>query len=358
MAKKFLTPIDMTGNEIQNVLAQIIAGNPGAPVAGQFWYNSTTNRWMYRDNAANIDPRDRAVHSGTQVASTISDLATVVQAYRLDQFAVPTADINLNTHKLINVVDPAGAQDAATKAYVDNLVNGLDWKPSVRVATTAAGTLATSFANGQTVDGVVIATGNRLLIKNQAAGAENGLYTVNASGAPTRTTDADANAEVTPGMAVFVEEGTANGNQQWVLTTDAPIVLGTTALTFAQTGAQGTSPTAGAGLTLTSNTYDVVAGAAPASGGPGGGLVVAADSIAIDTAVVVRKFAVSIGDGSALAYTVTHNLNTQDVMIAIYDTVTPFAEVQADVEHTTVNTAIIRFSVAPTTNKYRVVVQA
>jgi hypothetical protein len=125
---------------------------------------------------------------------------------------------------------------------------------------------------------------------------------------------------------------------------------------FAQTGAQGSAPTAGAGLTLTSNTYDVVAGATPGSGGPGGGLKVNADDIVIDTAVVVRKFPVDVGDGSSTSITVTHNLGTKDVTATVYDNTTPFSEVEVDVRHTTINTLTLVFSVAPSAAQYRCVV--
>jgi len=157
----------------------------------------------------------------------------------------------------VTVPTPTNGTDAANKAYVDAAVVGIDWKPSVRVATTTAGTLASSFANGSSVDGVTLATGDRILIKDQATGSENGIYTVNASGAPTRATDADTSAEVTSGLAVFVEEGTTNADSGWVLTTNSPITLGTTALVFTQFTGLG-QITAGAGLTKTGNTIDVV----------------------------------------------------------------------------------------------------
>lgn len=115
----------------------------------------------------------------------------------------------------------------------------LAWKQPVRAATTAAGTLASSFENGDTIDGVVLATGDRILIKDQAAGAENGIYTVNASGAPTRATDFDLGTEAV-GAAVIVTNGTANADKVFICTTNAPITIGTTALVFAALSAAAT----------------------------------------------------------------------------------------------------------------------
>lgn len=117
-----------------------------------------------------------------------------------------------------------------------------DFKDSVRVATTTAGTLSTSFENGDTVDGVTLATGNRILIKDQTTGSENGIYVVAASGAPTRATDADTSAEVTAGMLVAVTEGTSNGDKLFLLTTNDTITLGSTSLTFTAVNSGGGSP--------------------------------------------------------------------------------------------------------------------
>jgi hypothetical protein len=142
---------------------------------------------------------------------------------------------------------PSDANDVASKSYVDGAVNGLDVKQSVRAATTAAGTLASDFENGDTIDGVTLATGDRILIKDQADGSENGVYTINASGAPTRATDFDADAEVTAGAFFFVEEGTTNADSGFVLTTNDDITVGSTALTFTQFSGTG-QITAGDGL--------------------------------------------------------------------------------------------------------------
>lgn len=106
------------------------------------------------------------------------------------------------------------------------------YKKSARVATTQNGTLATAFANGQTVDGIVLATGDRILIKNQASGTENGIYVVNASGAPTRAVDANSSIHMVAGLMIYVREGTVNAKGTWKLTTTAVITLGTTPLTF------------------------------------------------------------------------------------------------------------------------------
>jgi hypothetical protein len=122
---------------------------------------------------------------------------------------------------------------AAVKSYIDNLVAGISWKQAVRAATTVAGTLASSFENGDTVDGVTLATGDRILLKDQASASENGIYTVNASGAPTRALDANTGAELV-NATVYVSEGTTLADTQWTCSTNATITVGSTSIAFAQ----------------------------------------------------------------------------------------------------------------------------
>jgi hypothetical protein len=146
-----------------------------------------------------------------------------------------TADtilLDLNGTRITGGGTPTLDSDLTTKSYVDTLAVGLSWKSPVKATTTADGTLATAFANGQTIDGFTLTTGDRILIKDQSAPAENGIYIVTA-GAPTRATDFDAWSDV-PNAAVFVEQGTANGDKGFVCTSDAGGTLNTTAITFTQ----------------------------------------------------------------------------------------------------------------------------
>lgn len=123
--------------------------------------------------------------------------------------------------------------DVASQASLDQF----DWKASCRACSTTNVAIATGLENGDTVDGVTLATGNRVLLTGQTAAAENGIYVCVASGAASRAADASVSAEVTSGMAVAVTEGTSNGDTIWLLTTNDTITLGTTALVFSNISA-------------------------------------------------------------------------------------------------------------------------
>jgi hypothetical protein len=292
----------------------------------------------------------------------------------------PSQDLSMAGFKLTSVGTPSADTDAANKGYVDSVAQGLDTKASVVAATTTNGTLATAFANGQVVDGVTLATGNRILIKNQTDATANGIYVVAASGVPARSTDMDNGTEF-PSAYVFVEQGTVNADTGWVCTNNAPVTLGSTNITFTQFSGAGTY-TANNGVLLTGSVfsfapragYGLQTGASGAeiklattSGlslasdlavGAGNGISVLTNTVAIDSAVVVSKYAANVGDGSATSYTITHNLGTRDIQVTVYEATGTYAEVICDVQHSTTNTATLLFSVAPTLNQYRVVIQA
>ena len=194
---------------------------------------------------------------------------------------------------------PSNSNDAASKAYVDSTASGLDVKNSVRAATTGNGTLASAYANGQTIDGVSLATGDRILLKDQTDASENGIYTVNASGAPTRATDFDSDAEVTSGAFAFIEEGTVNADNGFVLSTNGSITVGTTNLAFTQFSGGG-AITAGSGMTKSGNTINVIGG---------DGITAGADDISID---IAASSALNIV-GGALDVTIDLSDSTNDV---------------------------------------------
>jgi hypothetical protein len=187
------------------------------------------------------------------VASNINNFDTAVRTSRLDQMAAPTGSVSLNSQKITNLATPTDDNDAATKAYVDAARSGLDVKQSVRAATTEA----IALSGTQTIDGVSLVVGDRVLVKNQTlgGGVQNGIYVV-AAGSWSRATDADSNAEVTTGMFTFVSEGTTNADSGWVLTTNDTITLDTTSLSFAQFSGAG-QITAGDGMVKSGNTLNV-----------------------------------------------------------------------------------------------------
>ncbi|MCX8559758.1 hypothetical protein OS122_02445 [Mycolicibacterium mucogenicum] len=255
--------------------------------------------------------------------------------------------VDLQGQRAQNQGSPSVSTDGANKGYVDNLIAGLQWKTACRAGTTGNGALATAYANGQVIDGVTLVTGDRILIKNQTTGSENGIYTVNASGAPTRATDADGAGEVGPNATVYVSEGSTQADTQWTVTNNGTITIGTTAIVFAQSGG-GATYSQGNGISISSNTISVV----PKSGA---GITVDGAGVGLDTTIAVRKYATTIGDGSTTAFTVTHGLGTRDVMVMVYNAST-FEVVDADIVNSTTTTVTVTFAVAPASNAYRVVV--
>jgi hypothetical protein len=253
--------------------------------------------------------------------------------------------LDLKNQRIVNLSDPSTSTDAATKQYVDNLVQGMSWKQPVRAASTANVTVATP---GTTLDGVTLAVNDRVLLKDQTTTSQNGIWVWTASGSPlTRAVDANTTPELR-NATTYVSEGTVNADRAYVQTTEVTTV-DTTAQTWVQTGG-GTTYTAGNGLSLASTTFSVQAVAS-------GGISVVAGGVQLDTAIAVRKFAANVGDGTSTTLTVTHNLNTQDVTVMVRDATTN-AMVLCDIIANGVNTVQLTFATAPTSNQFRCVVHA
>lgn len=196
--------------------------------------NMATSTIKGRVTAGTGDPEDL---TPTQAKSVLAIANTDVSG--LGTMSTQNASaVAITGGTITGLGTPSASGDAATKGYVDGQVTGLQWKPAVRVATTTTGTLATAYENGDTVDGVTLATGDRILLKDQSTASENGIYVVAASGAPARASDADAGSEFIT-AAVKVTAGTANAGREYLCTNTTAPTLGSTSITWANAVTQG-----------------------------------------------------------------------------------------------------------------------
>lgn len=173
----------------------------------------------------------------------------------LDDLLANTSTLDLNNKRVTGGADAVGPTDLVTKQQLDAMAQGLDFKESVRLASTAN---VAVLAGNQTIDGVLTATNDRVLLKNQLDPTLNGIWTANTGllGAWQRATDFDSISDVTSGAYCFVSEGTVNGDSGWVLTTNDPITIGVTSLTFVQMTGAG-QIIAGTGVVKTGNTLSL-----------------------------------------------------------------------------------------------------
>ena len=142
-----------------------------------------------------------------------------------------SSSVSISGGSITGLGAPSSGSDAATKTYVDDLVAGLKTRIICRAATTGNITLSSDLQNGDTLDGITLATGNRVLVKDQSTASQNGIYTVVASGTASRDTDFDAIGELA-GQLVIIQEGSTNAEKMFLCTTDSDASLGSDTITF------------------------------------------------------------------------------------------------------------------------------
>lgn len=320
MAAKPMADIDFLGVfATRHRLEDPVSSDPSGLGTGdqsRVWFNTTTKKWMYWDGTTAIDVRARANHTGTQLSSTISDLASTVQGYSLSQFAAPTGDLSIGTHKLTNVTDPGSAQDAATKNYVDTQISGLTSGQVIKGAVVVAATTNISLsAPGATIDGITMSNPMTILLTGQTTQSQNGPYVwTGASTALTRATNWNTSAQAVLGSYWVVEQGT-HADQYALMTNDTAITLGTSNPAFTFIGG-GSSTTGSSSILITGGAASVITGP--------GMIGDSTHAVVPDFTVVGRKVTGSIPTStsgivtvSGSTVTINHGLNNSAPVVII-----------------------------------------
>lgn len=396
---KFVAAIDTSKIPVKGLTAEASGTAPSSPVEGQQWTDTSTtprtvkywngSAWI-RTNGADLpdatitdakvaggaaialsklatDPLARANHTGTQATSTITGFDTQVRLSRLDQMAAPTASVSLNGQKITSLAEPTLATDAASKQYVDNARAGIAGvKDPVRVVAQSNVTLS---APGASIDGVSLSVDDRFLAPAQSTTAEKGIYLwKGAAVAAVRAPDADAAGEVLDGTLVAASEGTDAG-KQYIQTATPSGAPGSWSQVWTIYSTGGNSYTAGAGLTLTGSTFDVIAA--------DGSITVAADNITVGLVPVtkggtnattaaaartnlsaVTSYSADVGALTAgVSANVVHSLGTLDVQVYVRE-VSGGVRVFLDEVTVDTNTISLKSDIAYGSGALRVVVQA
>lgn len=328
---------------VKQIVPEKSATAPATPVSGQLWADTSVtpnvvrwyngSSWIEADGTSiptgfitdslisptaaiqlsklSVNPLARGNHTGTQLAATISDFDTQVRSSRLDQMASPTANVDLNGQRLMNVASPTNSSDAVNKNYVDNARAGLSVKDPVRIATQSNITLTSP---GATLDGTTMVAGDRFLAANQNTATQNGIYIWNgAASAATRSLDADGAGEVFDGSMVAVAEGSYAG-YQYIQTATSSGVPGTWTQTWLvfQTGGQ--TYVAGNGLTLTGTTFALQNPVNIANGGTSSN---SASGARMNLGFLVRAGYDNVAYTAGVSYDIAHNLNNPDVIVQV-----------------------------------------
>ena len=256
----------------------VFAATTSAELAGVISDETGSGALVFASSPTLVTPTLGAALA-TSITATSGNMTVNAAAGNnsIDLVPTGTGTVDVSNKRITSVAEPTQSSDAATKNYVDAVKTGLDVKDSVIVTTT--GNLTATYNNGTsgvgatltnsgtqaalTIDSRVLTVGDRVLVKDQTTGLQNGFYRVTTVGSAsanwilTRTVDADENSEITPGAFTFVEEGTNGASNGYVCTNVGAVTIGTTPITFVQFSGAG-SVIAGDGLTKTGNTLNVV----------------------------------------------------------------------------------------------------
>ena len=432
MAQKFLTNVDLNQNQLINATFEKLGTDPSSGnFEGRLIYNTATDTIkVYTGSAFVSIPHTIVSGGGAGIAEALTvsesngtvtltlnvadtDSAGLLPAAMWQMLTDATADatasklVKRDSNGNAKVATPTDAAHIATKGYVDAARQGLDVKQSVRVATVSAINLTSDLNAGDTIDGVTLVAGDRVLVKNQSTALENGIYVATTSGAASRSSDANGTAdtgELKPGTFTFVEEGTTNSDKGFVVSTNGTITIDTTAIAWTQFSGAG-SFTAGDGLSqdgntinvnVTSNRTAITADAidisanyvgqssittlgtittgvwngtdvAVADGGSGAsdaagartnlGIKTTAGAVTTSTSTLARvasQGCAASASGTSTT-TVTHNFNTLDVSVQIVE-VAGGATVFGDVVRANADTVTVTLLGAISSGDYRIVV--
>jgi len=348
MAITYLDNVDLKQNQLLNVVVQVLSTPPASPFAGQVYYNSVQNSlYQYNGTAWVVLDATKAVNIPVSALNS-GQLTSSITGTTLNSFAAPTANVSMNNRNITNLADPVANTDAATKAYVlsaaQSAAAGLDVKNAVNAATTANITLS----GLQTIDGVSLTGGQRVLVKNQSNAALNGIYIANSTA--WGLANDSITGELTTGALVLSVGGSTQAGTQWYLTTPDPITVGTTNQTWTQFGAGGTyTASASGGLQLIGSAFSVLLPA-------GSGLVADSTGLYVNNSVYGRKYSANVGDGSSTTINITHGLGTQDVIVQLRNNASPYDMQYATVECTNTTVVTLIFSAAPSANALRATV--